>query len=32
MQDLKNRLWRLTVALAPMAAFALALVATRRWF
>ena len=29
---LNNRIWHLTVALAPFAAFALTLVAGRRWF
>jgi hypothetical protein len=32
MQDFKNRAWRIAVTLAPLAAFALTLVATKRWF
>lgn len=32
MQDIKTRFWRLAVALAPLAAFALTLAATKRWF
>jgi hypothetical protein len=32
MQDLKNRFWRVAVALAPITAFALTLAAMKRWF
>lgn len=32
MQHLKDRAWRVAVALAPFMAFALSLAATKRWF
>lgn len=32
MQQLKDRVWRVGVVLAPFMAFALSLAATKRWF